>query len=436
MKSTIRKIGLLMLFLVMSVSVVYAAGSGTLSKINFRENEESVVIDFKSTDRLRYRVKEYDAPSHLLVQFYGTVSGLPFSEVEVGKGNVSDLSVREIEVNGQTATFISIHLNKKSGYDFDLSPDGSTFSLTVDKKAVQSSRMPASGTLPPEINIPGSVGGTSQIPYSNISGQFDEFEVPNRIKEMDTSPYIVGPVILQDADVSQTVRLLSEAAGGANIVVESGLVQEQATAGAGGITVTLSHITLEDALDIITSSNNWSWRKFGDYYAIMKKETASLGVNKTNSSVIYDDTATRTKVVMIQPQHTYACVVIGKLSSVIADIKCDPATNMIMMRGMDRDLQRAKQMLVEIDRPQEVLTKQTDQIIKTIQLKYISLSEEFETELKAMIANPYFADLRVGVDADYNTPNTVTFDYHSNSIVFIGTIKSMSDFMTCLKLLM
>jgi len=44
---------------------------------------------------------------------------------------------------------------------------------------------------------------------------------------------------------------------------------------AAGITVTLSHITLEDALDIITASNNWTWRKFGDYYAIMSKATAN-----------------------------------------------------------------------------------------------------------------------------------------------------------------
>jgi len=54
-----------------------------------------------------------------------------------------------------------------------------------------------------------------------------------RIKGSDTSPYIVGPVILQDADISQAVRLLSEAPA-AQHSYRSRVVQAQSTTSSGG----------------------------------------------------------------------------------------------------------------------------------------------------------------------------------------------------------
>lgn len=428
--------------------VVSAAETGTLTKINYKLTGGKLSIEFKGTQRLKYKVKEFESPPHLVVQFFGTRNGLPYNEVNVGKGGVSNISVQEVNVNGQKITSVSVHLNEKSAYDFDLSSDGTTFQLTTGGGSASGTSQSMYSTIPsgtevyspageekssaPVIHVPGEKKTTSQIPYSKSSIPGKALVVPPRVKGSDTSPYIVGPVILQDADISQAVRLLSEAAGGANIVVEASLVQTQSTVsatggGAGatsaGITVTLSHITLEDALDIITASNNWSWRKFGDYYAIMRKSTAMDGVKETESAIVYSDTATRTDVVVMQPKNSYACNLAGKLKVVLPDVSCDPSNNYLIMRGVQKDLDRARELIASLDVPIQQITKQASQVTKIIRLKYISVDSTFEQELKKMVINPYFGGLMVGEDASIGDVNSVSIDAHSNSLIFVGEQK-------------
>ncbi|MFA6451203.1 MAG: secretin N-terminal domain-containing protein, partial [bacterium] len=396
MRSKIRILALL--FVALSVFGLdgRAAETGALTKISFTSQGDKLVVAFKGTQRLRYRVKDFDSPPHLLVQFFGVRNGLPYSNLKIGKGGVSDIAVQEVDLNGQKITSVSIHMDRKLDYDFDLSQDGATFQLAMAQTSGGTtqgdsefagnvySAGPETKAEAPVIHVPGEKKGTTQIPYS---ARAKETVFAQRAKGADTSPWISGPVILQDADISQTVRLLSEAAGGANIVVEASLVQKQSTtsankggqgggtgASAAGITVTLYHISLEDALDIISSANSWTWRKFGDYYAIMSKSTANAGVNTVTSATIFEDTATRTDVVIMQPKNTYACVLASKISTVIPDVSCDPSTNYLMMRGVQRDLDRAREMINALDVPTQQITKLATQVTKIIRLKYIDLS--------------------------------------------------------------
>jgi type II secretory pathway component GspD/PulD (secretin) len=435
---------------ILAGSTAFAQSVVELNRVNFREQDGKVVLEFKASGKLRYRVKEYETPPHLLIQFFDTRSNLPYQDLDVNRGNVNKVSVREVSVNSQISTFVTVRLNSNVDYDFDLSSDGQTFQMYAGgaKQSAssfsfspQSQAQPYPDTfksLPPEIKIPGEQKtGTTQIPYPKTSvGKAGEFVVPARVKGMDTSPYIVGPIILQDADISQTIRLISEAAGGANIVVEAALVQMQSTTSGGaganaGITITLSHITLEDALDIITSSNNWSWRKFGDYYAIMTRATAEKGVVTLDTASVYKDTATPTDFVVIQPKHSYACDLVTKVKSVIPDAMCDASTNLLLLRGIDKDLSRARELISMLDVPVREITKKTSQVTKIIRLKYIQLdtSGTFSKELREMTVNPYFGGLSVAGQAptmySKNSANdvainTVTLDSHSNSLIFVG----------------
>lgn len=421
-----------------------AAEMSRIEKINVREESGRVSIEFKGSERLRYRVKEYDSPPHFLVQFFNTASGLPYEKVQVNKGNVSDISVKQIRVNGETSTFMSVHLKEPSDFDFDLAPNGQTFRLAVAGKGAGSDtiiarrsenvnsgganttasepRAELDGSYP-IIQVPGEKKGskgTTQIPYAyKPPSEFNEVEIPYKMKDLDTSPYIVGPVILQDADVSQAIRLLSESAGGANIVVQSSLVATK-----GGITVTLSHITLEDALDIITSSNNWTWRKFGDYYSIMDKNTAMQGVNTVKSGTMYEDTANKMKVVILQPQFSYACRLMSHLQAVIPDVGCDKSKNLLILRGVENDIARAKELLKALDTANTHLTTQPNQVTRLIKFKYIQMTEAFKSELASILVNPYFGGLVIGgganADKSQDVINSITFDSESSSIVFVG----------------
>ncbi|OQA87453.1 MAG: Type II secretion system protein D precursor [bacterium ADurb.Bin236] len=448
MKIILKTIALAMLA-TLAGSTAFAQSVIELNRVNFREQDGKVVLEFKASGKIRYRVKEYETPPHLLIQFYDTRSSLPYQDLDVNRGNVNKVSVREVSVNSQTSTFVTVRLNSNVDYDFDLSGDGQTFQMYAGgakQSASSFSFSPQSQSqsfpdtfksLPPEIKVPGDQKtGTTQIPYPKATmGKAGEFVVPARVKGMDTSPYIVGPVILQDADISQTIRLLSEAAGGANIVVEAALVQTQSTTGGAGanagITITLSHITLEDALDIITSSNNWSWRKFGDYYAIMTRSTAEKGVITQDTASVYKDTATPTDFVVVQPRHSFACDLVTKIKAVAPDVTCDASANLLFMRGIEKDLSRARELIATLDVPVREITKKTSQVTKIIRLKYIQLDSTgtFATELRQMTVNPYFGGLSIagqapsmysGNSANEVAINTVTLDFHSNSIIFVG----------------
>lgn len=436
MKKLTLSMGILAACVTLLAITGFSAESARIEKINFKEQGSQVNIEFKGSERLRYRVKEYDSPPHFLVQFFNTSSALPYEKVQVDKGNVTDISIKEIKVNGETSTFLSVHLKQPSDFDFDLNPGGDIFRLSVAGRESSglgyASTSPSSPSnvkqeyrdgivYPPSIAVPGDKKGTTQIPYSYEyePNEFNEVEIPYKLKDQDSSPYIVGPVILQDADISQAIRLLSEAAGGANIVVQSALV-----AAGTGITVTLSHITLEDALDIITSSNNWTWRKFGDYYSIMDKDTASQGVNTVKAGTVYEDSASKLKVVIMQPQYSYACRLMGHLNAVIADVGCDKTKNLIILRGEDKDIDRARELLRALDTPTTSLTKGAGQVTRVIKLKYIQLNGEFTKELNSILVNPYFGGLTIGGgksgDSNQEIINSITLDNETTSIIYVG----------------
>jgi len=120
----------------------------------------------------------------------------------------------------------------------------------------------------------------------------------------------------------------------------------------------------------------------------------------------------------------------AKLADVIADVGCDPSTNYLIMRGVQRDLDRAREMISALDVPTQQITKLATQVTKIIRLNYIDLSSgDFSSELNSVITNPYFGGLVQGINGNPTTVNSISLDKNSNSIIFVGEEKYMNVFI-------
>jgi len=449
------------------------AQTNRLRKVNISQEGDHLYLKLTGDSRFRYRVKAEDKPPRLTVQLYGTESDLGYSELDVNKGYVKDFSVQELTVSGQKATFIIVHLSQSVEMDYGLSGDGRTFYLATPMYAgaksvgksqqfqvdsTDTSIIPP-GSMPPEIVVPENAPSVSpastMIPYpggatgDSRPGSFMDF--PQDVG-IDNSPYIAGPVILQDADISKVVQLLSEAAGGASIIVESKVLEESSASiaqsgagGGGGITMTLSYITLEDALDVITSANDWAWMKIANSYVIMSRETANQGVDPITAATVYDLATPKLTVTVYRPKNVDACSLTNAVSSVVPDVACDPDLNYLLLKGREEDMIRAKQILGQLDRTRDssdlpvikdlaerVLNESAQYLVtKVIRLEYIRATA-LGGQLNSLMDNPYFGNLNVITNSTTRTVvdrtltgndknmNMLTVDESTNTLVFVG----------------
>ncbi len=418
-----------------------------LIRINFSQDSGKTIIEFKGTKTLKYKVKEFDDPAHIMVQFLNTTNGLPYDTLTINKGPVTNLSVKEMSVNGQTSTYVSINLTEVVKFDFNNTRNNLGIQLALNNSSTAtpmntyansptqpstSNSKTSSTSFAPSIPEPSNI-----IAYSSPGKKSSsETTIPSRLEGDDKSPYITGPVILQDADISQAIRMLSEAAGGANIVVEAKLVTS-----AGGITVTLSNITLEAALDVITSANNWAWRKYGDYYAIMSRDTAQEGVDVFSAGEIYSDTATKLRVYIYRFKNNYACNsdILASLKTIVPSTICDTRRNIIIIKSTDSEIARAKTLLASLDVPLDSLPKLDSQVNQIIQLDYITLTSDFQSQLGTMINNPYFGGLTISTTSpttssySFTALSTISFDTTTNSIIFVGEKEIYERFFALIK---
>lgn len=172
-------------------------------------------------------------------------------------------------------------------------------------------------------------------------------------KGADGSPYLNGPVILEDAGLGKAVRLLSEAAGGASIVVESALLEPSAKSalGGAGITMTLANITFEDALSALTAANGWTWRREAGVYIITTRETANAGLGVLDAATVYDHTTVPVTVSIYRPgKGARACDLLPQVRAAVPGAACDPENNVVLLKGRDQDVARAKEILNELSR--------------------------------------------------------------------------------------
>ena len=167
-------------------------------------------------------------------------------------------------------------------------------------------------------------------------------------KGADGSPYLNGPVILEDADLGKAVRLLNEAAGGASIVVESALLEQSAKSaqGSAGITMTLANITFEDALSALTAANGWTWRREAGVYMITTRETANAGIDALPAAVVHGRATVPITVSIYRPAGSaHACDLLSIARAVVPETTCDPEQNTLLLRGREQDVARAKKIL-------------------------------------------------------------------------------------------
>lgn len=450
-------------------------------KINVGTEGDHLYVKINGTARFRYRVKIEEKPPRITVQMYNTETDLGYDALEVNQGYVKDIKITEMTVSGQRAVFLIMHLSQTVRMDYGLSGDGRTLYIATplfanaspetsipeysSEPAVESApRVGAAPTggaapdltgLPPEIY--GPAGGATEVSlapssefvsYGDSSGSFVDFGEDTGI---DNSPYIVGPVILQDADISKVVQLLSEAAGGASIIVEATVLEESAKSiaegassggGGGGVTMTLSHITLEDALDVITSANDWAWIKIANSYLIVSHVTAIKGLD-TQDTAAYDVTADKLPISLYRARNQNACDLISYVNVIVPSAKCDAEKNLIIMKGRDSDVTRAKQILQEVDvaKPQGAPTAVEDYtgdslevtgrmlVTKVKRLQYIR-AKDLEAQLKKLLDNPYFGDLSILTNdtaenltaklTEEHKLDTVAVDEDSNTLMFVG----------------
>jgi hypothetical protein len=182
---------------------------------------------------------------------------------------------------------------------------------------------------------------------NTASGVRGRDTTPERISA-DGSPYLNGPVVLQNAKLGDAARLLSEAAGGANILVESALIEQSAASAANGagITMTLANISFEDALSALTAANGWTWRREAGVYMITTRETANAGINALSAATVNGRTTVPITVSIYRPKGgARACDLLPLARTAVPDTICDPEKNTLLMRGREKDVARANQIL-------------------------------------------------------------------------------------------
>lgn len=456
-----------------------AESAGKLRKINVAKEGDHLYVKLTGTARFRYRVKSEENPPRLTIQLYDTTAELGYNSLDVNEGYVKNVKIQESTISGQRATFVIIHLNQNVTVDYGLSGDGRTLYISTptyagagkgdvsqysaepysspsgkSKPAAPASPAAPAGDigLPPEITVPGNApsikpAASEMVPYSAAASTSDGASIDfSQNRGPDNSPYIVGPIILQDADISKAMQLLSEAAGGASIIVEASIVKANAPSakggGGGGITMTLSHITLEDALDVITSANSdWVWKKVAGSYLVVTKETANQGLDALKAASVYDATNQAIQVSLYKPKYLDACTLVTYVALDVPSSGCDPALNWLLLKGRFEDIERAKAILGKVDtskglKEPSAEKKLTDRLIdKTasdltthiVRLKYIR-AKALSKQIESLMENPFFGNLqiitsRMGGDTfagNEKSMNTVSIDEGSNTMVFVG----------------
>lgn len=421
-----------------------AAFAGKLEKINVQPTAEGVQVKLTASDRLKYKVKDYKSPPRIIIQLLDTEKGVPYEKFPVNQGLVTDMKLVQVTKENKPATFVNVHLSKMTQYDFDLGPDGRSFVL----KVLSAEGGPSgTGPLPP-------AGREDWEPPSiwtppGLKGAGDrETLLPEYPSEEDTSPFVEGPINIVDADASQVIQILTKTFEASIVLDKEILTDEESMKAAGtptGITLSLSNITLQDSLDVIASANGWKWNKVGNIYVITHEMSDEYGYEMTKTAR-FADPAQQMDVLVLRPIYFDACQFAVYASTIIPIpskyFYCDSKNNIAILRGVEKDLERARKLFEEIDTPETrdrptaaETTRQYKEvqnfISRVIKLKYIR-AEELYKKLGPILGtdgNPYLGNMRLVTSwagqspPEAYTDNTLSFDSSTNSLLFIGREK-------------
>ncbi|MFH1537958.1 MAG: secretin N-terminal domain-containing protein [bacterium] len=444
----------LLLFVVALGAILCPAASfaGKLEKINVQPTAEGVQVKLTASDRLKYKVQDFESPPRIIIQLSETEKGVPYEKFPVDQGLVTDMKVTQVMKKGAPATFVNVHLSKMARYDFDLSPDGRDFTLKIFGPAEGKAE-----SLPPSLvdTAPYQKDWTIpsiRTPSAGAKGAAGEpTELPEYPSEEDLSPFVEGPIKVVDADASQVVQILTEAFDASIVLDKQILTDEESMKASGtptGITLTLSNITLQDALDVVSSANGWKWSRVGDTYLILHETTDEYGYDMT-SAPRFKDPAQQMDVMVFKPKYMDACRFSTYASTIIPlptkYFHCDPSKNIAILRGTPKDLERAIKLFKELDteemrsRPSAAeFTKRYEEVqsfvSKVIRLKYIR-AEDLYNKLNPLIGvegSPYLGNLRLvesfgkgimgqdGIPDENFLDNTLAFDSTTNTLIFVG----------------
>ena len=198
-----------------------------------------------------------------------------------------------------------------------------------------------------EKNVAGDLKNDSKNEQHQI------IDIPARAE--DDSPYITGTIRLDNADAGRAVQLLSEAAGGASIIVEQKVLEQsiQSAQSGAGISLTLSNISLADALDALAAANGWAVLDMHGSHLVVSRETLNRGLDVLPAATAYDVSSEKLEITIYRPRSMDACSLEKYAHQAAPDSDCNADLNLLILKGRPGDIDRAKRILDQVDSPED-----------------------------------------------------------------------------------
>ncbi len=381
-----------------------AAGVGRgawakVTDVHIEKSSNNVVLFIRGNETLQYKLSEFQDPPRMMVTVFDQALAVNRPSIKVNQGQVQEVFLQQ---DGEHVRF-NIVLSARSQYNVftkdgnrtivlsmrtdDFALDGTpakgegAFAQTgapVAGQGMGAGQTPKGGVgpnFPPQgfayrdyqgdqpPPLPGY--GFGQLNQAGKGGAFDTVNVFE--KGVDTSP-LLEHVVFHDATISEVSLQLSKMTG-VNILVEASIVAASEVdaavgavvrEGAGGITLDLHNVTLEQALDSIAKTSGWTWMKLGNSYLIVTLDTKFQGFAQSGWGNALVDTVLPSDVRFVALQYASAYDVASYVRPILGEdndsqdfvgIAVDGARNALILRGPAHILDRAQNIIAKLDVP-------------------------------------------------------------------------------------
>lgn len=204
----------------------------TLSWERVKNNMEITIV---ADGMLRYKIKEYDRPPKLVMEFFNTKVQVAKPVISLKRGGIEQIRVEQVQTKPLNISKIAIDLSKKTKYNVSPSPDYKKIKLSLEippellTKSIKEEKVPPQKEKKPvKIAKKPVIPALPQIPLPPVSRNIN--------------------VDFKDADVVDVLRILGEMSG-MNV-----FVAEDVKSYKYYITVSLRNIPVEQALDMVINS--------------------------------------------------------------------------------------------------------------------------------------------------------------------------------------
>jgi len=333
---------------------------GKILSLESRSSPDQVEIIVQSDAKLQYSAYQLTKPERLLVELIGTGPGNYQSPIVVDKGLVR--KVTPVYFPESNTTRIEVALDNPTEYNIN-QEDDKTLIIEIKTPPREAAR---------EVTEPAKPGDTTREgALKNASAETDRSlprdatpatnaPVPPEQKEEyiygeSNTPNFTGQKISMDfqkADVKNILRLLAEVSG-LNIITTPEV--------RGTVTMRLTNVPWDQALDLILKNNNLGMEKKGNIIRIATK--SQIDAEKSSrleaKKKFIEEKADKMKakpLITETVRISYADITklaqnIGKLKSKRGSITVDERTFTLILVDVEENLQKMKQLIATLDIP-------------------------------------------------------------------------------------